>query len=989
MSSRPSPSSATHCAAQDTRGAEPPELWQTLEQRERPASSPGSRTDEFPPDASFWPPEVSRRRFLEVMGASLAMAGASGCAPHPDKQIVPYVTAPEQVVPGKPLFFATAMPWQGYARGVLAESHLGRPTKLEGNPDHPDSLGATDTVTQAGVLGLYDPDRSRVPLHDQSPVAWETFEDAWLGQRRPFSENGGTGLALLTEPTTSPTVLRGIHRLLDQFPNARWYQHTALPRFDREGQQLDFDPAAADVILSIGDDFLYSHPASLRYARAYAKRRRVVGNDRPLSRLYVLEPTPSVTGTMADHRLPISPARIAQVVFALAANLGVPGLAANAGGELDEAERDFVRSAARDLRASEQKAIVLAGPEMDDPIHHAVAAINARLAAGGPPLHPGARAAVRSDGDPRAAGMLPDLVEVLAAGGVHALLILGCNPVYTAPADVDFGAALPRAGFTVHMGPYVDETAVRCNWHLPESHFLESWSDLRAYDGTASIVQPLIAPLFRTRTLAEVIHFCAKPPGQSDYDLVRATWQQLRNEDDFDHAWNEWLRSGVIPNSAANGNPPAQPGAPAQALKPPSAVSHENGYLLLRADPNVQDGRWINNAWLQEIPRPISHIVWDNAALVSPPLARRLELNNSDIITIETKEGSLDVAVWIQPGQAEDCITLHLGYGREHTGSVGRHVGVNAYRLRTRASLWQAPITAVHRRDRRGSVISTQGHFQMEGRDIVRMVTPDRINQDIAEPESTHPRLFPGWEDPRYAWGMVIDLSTCIGCNACTIACQAENNIPVVGKDQVARGREMHWIRIDRYYAGEPEHPRLVQQPVPCMQCETAPCELVCPVGATLHSNEGLNDMVYNRCIGTRYCSNNCPYKVRRFNFLDFQVPTESLLTLQKNPDVTVRARGVMEKCTYCVQRINAARITASEEKRLIRDGEVRTACQQVCPTEAIVFGDLHAPDSQIAALRQHPLNYALLPDLNTRPRTTYLARVLNPGDLKAEGELV
>jgi molybdopterin-containing oxidoreductase family iron-sulfur binding subunit len=762
-----------------------------------------------------------------------------------------------------------------------------------------------------------------------------------------------------------------------------------LPRFDRDGMQTDFDPAAADVILSVADDFLYAHPSSLRYTRAFAARRRMTAANPALNRLYMLEPTPTVTGTMADHRLPASPARLAVIVRAIAAALGVSDTAAPAGDELTARELEFVRHAARDLRAPGRTAVCLTGPEMDDAVHHLVAAINSRISAGSAPLRPPPRPTVRSDADPRAAGTLRELTTSLEAGDVQTLLILGCNPVYTAPADVPFAAALARAEFTLHMRPYFDETAARCAWHLPESHFLESWSDLRAYDGLASIVQPLIEPLFHTRTLAQVVHFCANPPAQSDFDLVRTTWRDLRNSDTFDADWQTWLRAGVIPDSA----PVAEEDGAGATRSASASPALENasgalGTILVRADPNLLDGRWANNAWLQEIPRPLSHLVWDNAALVSPAFARRHNLQNGDVVTLRSGDRRVDAPVWIQPGQADDCVTVHLGYGRARAGTVGTGVGFNAYRLRTHASPSQLPLTDITRTGRRHELVTTQGHFQMEGRDLVRVVEAAHALEPHPPDGGGDRHLFPPWPSPNYAWAMVIDLSTCIGCNACTVACQAENNIPVVGKEQVAIGREMHWIRVDRYYAGEPADPRILQQPVPCMHCETAPCELVCPVHATVHSSEGLNDMVYNRCIGTRYCSNNCPYKVRRFNFFDYQLPREALPALQLNPDVTVRDRGVMEKCTYCVQRINAARIEASKEQRLIRDGELQTACQQVCPAEAIVFGDINTPGSVVAGRREHPLHYDLLHHLNTRPRTTYLARVVNPAG-EAEGELV
>jgi molybdopterin-containing oxidoreductase family iron-sulfur binding subunit len=927
-----------------------------------------TRGHEFPAGASEWPANLSRRQFLELMAASLALAGLGACNRPPDKTIVPYVTPPERDLVDGALYYATALPWEGYARGVLALARSGRPTKIEGNPAHPDSLGATDALMQASVLSLYDPDRARAPRRRGQPVAWSAFEDAWLAQHRKLLAQRGAGLALLTEPTTSSTELRGIHALLDHFPAAHWYQHTPLARYDRDGVQDDYDFAQADVVLSIDADFLFSHPSSLRYTRAFASRRRLEHGRVDANRLYVIEPSPTITGSMADHRLPASPARTRMLLAALTEFLD----GKNPSVQLAGAERRTLTALARDLREKAPRVLCLAGEHTDPTLHAWAAAMNARLGADGVTRH--ALPAARSDADERSSGDLAALAEAMHRGDVDTLAIVGANPAYNAPAELEFPAAMQRVAHSIHLGSHADETAARCEWHIPESHALESWSDLRAYDGTASIVQPLIAPMYQSKSAAEFLFFLADPSGRDGYQLVRDTWRKDRPDAAFEAAWNEWLRTGVIDGTAAARSRPRASAAATDFSVPREATGLT---LLLRPDPMIRDGRWANNAWLQELPKPLSHLVWDNAAHVSPAFAAAHQLATGDLIEVRVKDRAIAAPVLVTPGHAADCITLTLGYGRTRAGAVGNDHGYDAYRIRAPASPWQIDGAAIQRLGRQHALVSTQTHFAMEGRELVRVADAAHIVPLTAE---TPPSLYADVAYRGYKWGMLIDLGTCTGCQACVIACQAENNIPVVGKDQVARGREMHWLRVDTYFSGATENPTILHQPVPCMQCENAPCEVVCPVAATVHSAEGLNDMVYNRCIGTRYCSNNCPYKVRRFNFLDFRAPPDSTVHLQQNPEVSVRARGVMEKCTYCVQRIDAGRIAAEKEGRRVRDGEIRTACQQACPAEAIVFGDLNDPAARVVARKAEPTNYALLGELNTRPRTTYLARLTNTG---------
>jgi len=929
------------------------------------AMPPGS--DEFAAGAAFWPGDLSRREFLQRLGASLALLGSSGCLRQADR-IVPRVVADARAgSDGRPISFATAISIEGFARGILVTARNGRPIKIEGNPDHPESLGATDVFTQAAILGLYDPDRSSAPLRAGAMATWNHFESDWLARRADLLARRGEGMAFLTEPTTSPTVLREIRRVLDVFSAARWFQHTPLARYDRAGRQADHDVAAADVIFLIGSDCFYRHPAAVRYGRALAARRRLEQGQTRAPRFHAIEATPTVSGALADFRLPASLAQQRVLLDALARELAGDSIA----GSLERDGATFIQRLASDLQAHRGRVVCVAGPENPDDILDFAAALNAQFGERATQFSP----ALRSDADPRGAGDLTALVHALEHDEVQTLFVLGSNPAYTAPGDVDAARLLRRVSFSVHLGGHCDETGALATWHLPESHFLETWSDLRAYSGLATIQQPLVEPMHASRSMAEMLRLISAPPGASAYDLVRETWRELPGDAaDFETRWHRWLDRGVVEEEAPAPRSPAVAShdLPRLATAAPARTSLS---VVFQPDPNVLDGRFANNGWLQELPKPLTHLVWENAALISASLAAEFALANGDVVACTAGRASLEAPVWIMPGQAAKVVTLTLGYGRARAGVIGDALGYDAYRLRTGSTPWTREGVTLRKLGRRHALVSTQHHFTMDGRDLVRVLTPEEAAH-ASHAAAPRDSLFPEWPRDRYAWGMSIDLATCLGCNACVIACQAENNIPIVGKEQVARGREMHWLRIDRYQLGDAANPRFLAQPVPCMQCEHAPCEIVCPVGATVHSSEGLNDMVYNRCIGTRYCSNNCPYKVRRFNFLDYRAPDDSPLQQRANPTVSIRERGVMEKCTYCVQRINAARIAADRENRAIRDGEVRTACQQACPAEAIVFGDLNDPRSRVSQRKAEATDYALLEELNTRPRTTYLAAV-------------
>ena len=946
---------------------------------------------EFPRQASEWTPGMSRRNFLQLMGASLALAGLTACANQPDEKIVPYVQAPEDTVPGQSLFFATAMGLGGYAMGLLAQSQDNRPTKLEGNPDHPASLGATDALAQASILTLYDPDRAQTVTHAGAASSWEEFLVELQTQLAQQTSSGGAGLRILTESITSPTLVSQLQALLTQFPNAVWHQYEPINRDQvYAGAQLAFGTAVepiyrlaqADVIVSLDADILGTSPGRVRYARDLADGRRAdlpAGRNR--NRLYVIESAPTITGGAADHRLPLKAGQIESFARALAQALGVDVV-----GPADTAiPTNWIAALAADLQAHAGTSVVVAGDQQPAVVHALAHAINDTLGNNGQTViysQPVIASPVNQTESLRA------LVAAMTAGEVAALLILGGNPVFTAPVDLDFAGALEKVNFRVHLGLYADETAALCDWQIPESHYLEAWSDARAYDGTVTIQQPLIQPLYGGHSAHELVDALLTAEPRSDHDLVQAYWTAQQGEEGFATFWQQSLHDGVVADSAS----PAQPVTlqPDVATQPATNFDGAALEINFRPDPTIWDGRFANNGWLQELPKPLTKLTWENAALISPATAATLGLVNGDLVELTYAGQTLQAPVWLLPGHCADALTVHLGYGRTHAGKVGNGTGFNAYALRTADAPGFGAGVTVRKVGSGYQLASTQVHHSMEGRNLIRVGT---VEQFATEPEFVHEldphgeeiSLYPKVDYTENAWGMAIDLTACIGCNACVTACQAENNIPIVGKTEVLNGREMHWIRLDRYYEGEPDAPEIHHQPVLCMHCENAPCEVVCPVAATTHDAEGLNTMVYNRCIGTRYCSNNCPYKVRRFNFLEYTDFEDESLKLQRNPNVTVRARGVMEKCTYCVQRISAARITAKLEGRPIGDGEVVTACQAACPTRAIDFGNINDPTSQVAQRKSSPLNYGMLTELNTHPRTTYLAKLRNPNPALVE----
>jgi molybdopterin-containing oxidoreductase family iron-sulfur binding subunit len=959
-----------------------PQYWRTLDELAQTPEFEEMLHREFPKHASEWTDKSSRRDFMKIMGASMALAGLSACTKQPMEAIVPFVKQPNNMVLGKPLFYATAMPLGAYGTGLLVESHEGRPTKIEGNPQHPSSLGGTDVFNQASVLGMYDPDRSQTNTYIGETRTWTQALDSLRLVVAAQKAKGGAGLRVLSGATSSPAFVAQMQELLKTYPQAKWYQWEAVNRDNvYAGAQMAFgqpvetiyDLQKTKVLLSLDGDFLSSgFPGFQWYTRQFSHRRRPELKEEML-RYYAVESSPTNTAAKADHRLHMKASEVEGFARALAQALGVP----QASGEFTEREKKFAAALVKDLQANRGAAVVVVG-DAQSPATHALAhAINAALGAAGKTVR------YTEPVDPYAATgkveQLRQLTAEMAGGKVDVLVVMNTNPLYDAPVDLGFFDAFSKVPLRVHLGLYQDETAKYCHWHLSGTHYLEQWGDTRTFDGTVSFIQPLIAPLYGGHSESELIEFLINENEASSYALTQSYWQ-TKHAGDFRSWWDRSLHDGFVAGSGL-----APKTMTAKVALPPAAASTSGLEVIFRRDATTYDGRFANNGWLQETPKPMTQICWDNPVLMSVATAQKLKLKSEDEVELELNGRKVKGPIWLTPGHPDDAVTVNLGYGRGIAGRTGSGQGFSGYLLRTSNAMWFAGGLKLKATGGHYGLASPQGHQSMEGRAIVRVATLEEFIKtpgfahEMVEAPAAGLTLYEPYEYKENKWGMAIDLNSCVGCKACEVACQAENNIAVVGKGQVKRGRIMHWLRIDNYHEGSPENPKTYFQPVPCQQCENAPCELVCPVGATVHSSEGLNDMVYNRCVGTRYCSNNCPYKVRRFNFLlfsDFDTPQ---LKFQRNPEVTVRSRGVMEKCTYCIQRITHARINAEEQNRKVKDGEVLTACQQACPAEAILFGDLNDPESRVAKLKKSERNYGLLEELNTRPRTTYMAAVRNP----------
>ena len=975
--------------------------WRSVDELANTPEFQAAVEKEFPGSPHGWGDEVSRRGFLKFMGASAALAGLAGCTKQPDEPIYPYIKAPEDLILGKPMYFATAHPFVTGAVPLLVKTDQFRPIKIDGNPEHPYNQGSSDPFTQATLLDLYDPDRSQHVTYRGENREWAEF--AVELRNKVISTKDGTGIYFLSETITSPTLARQWREVQAKYPNAKLVQYdpaiagTALA----SGLNVQYDLADADVIVSLDADFLSGagFPGFHQLVRQYAERRK---SPEKLNRLYAIESTPTTTGLKAEHRLGLRASEIPAFAAELAKAIGIEVLPVPSVAWTDE-QKKFLAALAKDLKAHPGKCVVIPGLYQDPTVANHALVINEVLGNSGKTVSYPARLSALSSNQ---TAELKSLVADLNAGKVDWLVILNANPVYNAPADLNFAAAFEKAKMTAHLGSHVDETGQNAQWHIPAAHFLESWSDARAYDGTVSIVQPMIDPLYGGKTAHHFFQALLDEPGLSPYEAVRETWKPVI-KGDFETGWRKALHQGWVEGTADLSDitfSVLQPGVswPAPAPSPKDSLE-----IIFRPDPNVYDGRWANVGWLQELPKPVTNLSWDNAALVSGATLTKYGLEEDDIVELTVNGRKVNAPVIVVPGHPDNSVTVHFGYGRSFAGRVGSGAGFNAYLIRTSDApfytvgsmkkvegKWGLAVTKSHFQDHRPKLFGGQGNGNnsleadeaISERGIIRYATLDEYKADpgFANEGETHTTtdksntLFPNWEYKDNAWGMSIDMNSCTGCNACIIGCYAENNIAVVGKQQVRIGRNMQWLRIDTYFEGDLAAPRAHFQPMACQHCENAPCEQVCPVGATVHTPEGLNAMVYNRCVGTRYCSNNCPYKVRRFNFLlysDFE--TESL-KLMRNPDVTVRSRGVMEKCSYCLQRISAAKIEADKENHAIRDGEVVTACQQACPAQAISFGNINDKQSKVAKLQADERSYQVLADLNTRPRTKYVAAVLN-----------
>ena len=963
-------------------GGDGPALWRSLESV---ADTPAFRdfmAKEFPTAARL-ADGPDRRQFFRLMAASFAMAGLSACSEeggNPHSREVPYVRNPERIEPATPLVYTSATLLDGIANGATVTTFDGRPLKIEGNDRHPWSRGGSDIFAQASILDLYDPLRSQTVRYLNRISSWDAFRGAMVGRLAAIKSDGGQGLRLLTGPVTSPTLLAGIAAMRQAYPKMRWHVHAptasaavagATAAFGRP-LQARYDFAKANVVVALDGDLLDHGPHQIGTSRDWVEARQASAKSGRLLTLYTASSTPNLTSAKADHHLAIGSADLAGLIDRLRAEIAAPTQPA-AGDPLGA----WVTRAGAALAAARGRGIVAVGATQPASIHDAAHRLNDALGNnGGSVFFTAPVVATAEDFAP--------LVADMAAGAVTSLVMLDTNPAYTAPGDLNFAGALQKVPLRIHAGPTVDETAVYADWHLPRAHPLESWGDARAWDGTVSLYQPTIQPIYNGRSDIEILSLLVEAEPRDGLKILQDYYANGRDPADFDAFWRKTLLDGFVAGSAFPAEAASLVSAPSAAAAPAEEPAASGTLdIEFRPDPSVWTGAFANNGWLQELPKPLTKVVWDNVVAVSPALAEREGLATGAMVRIGLGDSGVEGPVWILPGQAANTVTLFLGYGRAVPDMLFSGLGYSAYPLRQEASPWRRVGATLSKLGKSVRLVTTQDHSTLEGHDFVKVQRLD--GPEIERTPADLPTFYADHHGDGRAWGMVIDQDRCIGCNACVIACQSENNIPIVGKKEVAVGREMHWLRVDRYYSGLKtgaglDDPDTHFQPVPCMHCEEAPCEVGCPVEATLHDQEGLNLMVYNRCIGTRACSGYCPYKVRHFNYLDYTGDMAPVTQLQRNPEVTVRSRGVMEKCTYCVQRIAAGRIESDKSGAPIADGTVQTACQGACPTRAITFGDLNDKGSAVRSARQDPRNYALLGELNTKPRTTYLAELAPAG---------
>ena len=1044
---------------------------------------------EFPEGITDVPDEASRRDFIKLMSASAALAGVglTGCR-RPEEHIYAFGKQPQDYIHGVPQYFATAMPTRAGAIPLVVKSNDGRPTKVEGNKEHPDSNGGTDVFAQASVLGLYDPDRARRFAKDGNNASREEILDVLKGIGDQFAGNAGEGLAFLADKNTSPSRARLVKQIRRKLPKAIWAEFESVDAdIHRRGATLAtgksvtprYDLGKAKRIVSLDCDFLGNEEDAHRYIREFAKGRKISGPDKAnkdklMNRLYVVEALMSQTGANADHRHRLAAsqmigfaARMAQGVLTNSGSTNrqlLDALAKLADGYTADAA--WLNGCVDDLVGNKGKSIVVAGERQPIEVHVLAHVINSALGAIGNTVS-------YLPADDNDASNIGEVVEALNGDKVDTLVVLGGNPAYEAPADLEWTAAQAKAKNVVRLGWTEDESFPSTGYQIPQAHYLEAWGDAHTSDGTLVPVQPLIAPLHGGMTQLEVIARILGEKTVKPHDIAQKTFESIAGSDPLGAKWKKFLHDGHLAGSAAKADKRVgiDNAAVIKRLNDVNTPNWDGIEVVFNRDYSVDDGRYGNNAWLQEMPDPITKLTWDNAAMMSRKTAVASGLKNGQKVVVTVGTRTVEAAVWVQPGQADNVIGLSLGYGRKRGGRIanfdGKNVGFNAGAIRTSKGMNLATKASVKAKPEQYAFAGTQEHWGLHGRPIVREANLDQYlsRPDFAKhmdldahmhhvPTNEEGRPAPiykrPYEDPSkkhlvsdvHQWGMVIDLNSCVGCSACVIACQSENNVPVVGKDQVAKRREMHWMRIDRYFTGDPakvkaaekgvvggllgtaplaadqdewkqdwiDDPQVLVQPMFCQHCENAPCESVCPVNATAHDSEGINVMAYNRCVVTRYCSNNCAWKARRFNWFDYNKrPTEKLynnlalsdilsfnffakrqedeidlLAMAKNPDVTVRMRGVMEKCTFCIQRIEQAKIKQKVEAKdsnnvRVKEGAVETACQQSCPAEAIHFGNLLDPESKVSKIKEDQRNYEVLGFLDNKARVTYLAKVRNP----------
>lgn len=956
---------------------------------------------------------LSRRNFLSLIAASVALAGLEGCK-KPVQKIIPYVEAEIGTIPGIPKYYASTIPWKNNALGVVIENHDERPVKVEGNEKHPSTLGKSNAFSQASTIEMYDPDRARGVKYNGKKVDWSEY----LKFAKDINKGDGKGLAVLMQESSSPTIKSIQNDFKTKFPSASWVSYESVNNenlykgiekaFSKKLQPI-YRLENAQIIVSLGSDFLGVDDNNIYNTRKFAQNRDIVDENSTMNRLYVAESSITSTGSSADHRLNIPQHEMESILAELSYELKKLGLSVDAS-KVKSSNNLWIKAVAEDLMSNRGDSIILGGSQLSPEFHQLIALLNNQLNA---PVdyYPLSLSQVSSLAD------FKSLCDDIKNNKIKNLIILGANPVYDSPADFNFGDLLKNVPNSVHLTNILDETSKLCSWNIAMTHYFECWGDAMSYDGFVSIVQPQIMPLFDSKSAIQVLTPLVYSKELSSYDTVKNVWKSdIVKSGNFEREWEKVLHDGLYKNTIIK-KEQVRPSSKTSTAQLNNFIKLDDNKfeIVFNASSSVYDGRFANNGWLQEIPKPVTSLTWDNAALISIKVAKKLNIKNGQMIEIKIDNKSIKLPAWITPGQNQKSISLELGYGREFEGRLGNGVGFNVYPLRMSSNPSYSLNASISVLDETYPLASTQDHHGLEedqyaapGFDklsnnevqsripeLVKQSTldyykdnPDWVQKKVEEHKPDKKR---SWADhsmynpePEYdyskgpQWGMSIDLTSCTSCNACSIACQSENNIPVVGKQQVMNGREMHWIRIDNYFAGDPDNPEMSTQSVACVHCELAPCETVCPVAATTHSSDGVNQMTYNRCLGTRYCANNCPYKVRKFNFYNYTRDLPEVVQMAMNPDVSIRFRGVMEKCTYCYQRVSAARISAENENREIQDGDFQVACQQSCPADAIKFGDINDPNSAVSKAKRRNRDYALLAHLGTAPRTTYLAKIRN-----------